>query len=135
VANYNHPQFPELEDLGELLIKSERGTGYIRVDWFTPAGLPVWGDGRLTILGTDGYIELRKYHDVGGRPGGDHLFLVDQKGEHYMDCSRVELPYGRQLIDDIRNRTETALPQAHTFLTMQLALTGQAQAARLGYLM
>lgn len=134
VANYNHPQHLELEDFGEMLLRSDQGTGYIRVDWYTPAGLSVWGDGRLTILGTDGYIELRKYIDVAGRTGGNHLFLVDQKGEHYIDCSQVELPYGRQLIADIENRTEKAMSQAHTFLASQLALEAEANATRLGYL-
>jgi predicted dehydrogenase len=134
VANYKHPQHPGLEDFGEILLQSDQGTGYIRVDWYTPAGLPVWGDGRLTILGTDGYIELRKYCDVAGRAGGNHLFLVDQKGEQYMDCSNVALPYGRQLIQDIHNRTDTAVPQAHVFLASQLALEAESGATRLGYL-
>ena len=72
------------------------GTGYIRVDWYTPKGLGVWGDGRLTILGTEGYIEIRKYVDIGGRIGGDHLFLVDQKGTHYVDCKAEPLPTARR---------------------------------------
>lgn len=134
VANFNHPQFPEFEDFGDLILRSNRGVGYIRVDWFTPQGLGMWGDGRLTIIGTDGYIELRKYIDLAGRPGGDHLFLVDQKGIRYFDCSQHDLPYGRQLIADILNRTETAMPQAHVFLASQLTLEAQAQAQRLGYL-
>lgn len=134
VANYKHPQYPELEDFGEMLLKSDNATGYIRVDWYTPAGLPVWGDGRLTILGTDGYIELRKYVDIAGRAGGDHLFLVNQNGMKYMDCSQVELPYGKQLIQDILNRTDIAVPQAHVFLASQLALEAEARATRLGYL-
>lgn len=134
IANFNHPQFPEFEDFGDLILRSDQGTGYIRVDWFTPQGLGQWGDGRMTILGTEGYIELRKYIDIAGRPGGDHLFLVDQKGIHYFDCSQHDLPYGRQLIADVLNRTETAMPQAHVFLTSQLALEAQARAQRLGYL-
>jgi predicted dehydrogenase len=134
VANYTYPQYPELEDFGELLLKSENATGYIRVDWYTPAGLPTWGDGRLTLLGTDGYIELRKYVDIEGRTGGNHLFLVDSTGTHYMNCDAVELPYGRQLIEDIENRTETAMPQAHVFLASQLALEAEARATRLGHL-
>lgn len=134
VANYKHPQYPELEDFGEMLLRSDQGTGYIRVDWYTPAGLPVWGDGRLTLLGTDGYMEIRKYHDLAGRPGGNHVFWVDQEGEHYMDGSGGELPYGRQLIADVLNRTETAMSQAHVFLASRLALEAEARAARLGYL-
>ena len=134
VANYKHPQHPELEDFGDMVLQSDRGTGYIRVDWYTPDGLPTWGDGRLFILGTEGYIELRKYCDVAGRPGGDHLFLVDRKGMHYIDCGDVELPYGRQLIDDVLHRTETAVPQDHCFLASELALKAEAQAQRLGNL-
>jgi predicted dehydrogenase len=129
VGNLAHPDTPELEDFGDMVLRSPEATGYIRVDWFTPDGLGVWGDGRLTILGTDGYIELRKYIDIAGRPGGDHLFLVDRKGIRHVDCSRTELPYGPQLRDDVLNRTETAMPQAHCFLATELALKAQAGAA------
>jgi predicted dehydrogenase len=130
VANRANPQTPELQDFGEMLVHTKDVTGYIRVDWFTPDGLPVWGDGRLVILGDTGYIELRKYVDIGGAPGGDHLFLVDAKGIQRIDCSAVELPYARQLIADIRDRTETAMPQARCFGAMELALTAQAMAER-----
>ena len=94
----------------------------------------MWGDGRLTILGTEGYIELRKYIDVAGRTGTNHLFLIDQNGIQYLDCSQQELPYGRQLIADILNRTETSMPQAHCFLASQLVLEAEANAQRLGHL-
>ena len=76
------------------MLRGDGGTGYIRVDWFTPDGLATWGDGRLTILGTDGFIEIRKNVDIAGRPGGSHLFLVDQKETRYIDCKDVALPYG-----------------------------------------
>jgi predicted dehydrogenase len=128
VANRANPQTPELQDFGEMLLRAGDVTGYIRVDWFTPDGLPTWGDGRLMILGTEGYLELRKYIDIAGQPGGDHLFLVDRKGMARIDCSNVELPYGRQLIADIRDRTETAMPQERCFKAMALALTAQAMA-------
>ena len=117
-----------------MMLRGDGGTGYIRVDWYTPQGLGVWGDGRMTVLGTEGYIELRKYIDIAGRPGRDHLFLIDQKGIQYMDCNKVELPYGKQLISDILNRTETAMPQEHCYLASQLALEAEAKAARLGNL-
>jgi len=104
--------------------------GYIRVDWFTPDGLKSWGDGRLTILGTDGYIEIRKNIDIAGREGGNHLFLTDQKETKYIDCSEVVLPYGEQLVNDIVNRTETAMTQEHCFLATELALKAQHQAQK-----
>jgi predicted dehydrogenase len=134
VGNFKHPQYSELEDFGEMMLRGNGGVGYVRVDWYTPQGLGVWGDGRLTILGTEGYIELRKYIDIAGRAGDNHLFLVDQKDIHYMDCAGGDLPYGRQLVYDVLNRTETAMPQAHCFLASELALKAEAQAQRLGHL-
>ncbi len=130
VANFYYPQYPGLEDFGDAVVRGDQGTGYIRIDWFTPDGLPTWGDGRLTILGTDGYIEIRKNVDIAGRAGGNHLFLVDKKGVQYIDCSNVELPYGEQLMNDIVNRTETAMSQAHCFLATELALKAQKQAQK-----
>lgn len=132
VGNFGNPDTPELEDFGEVLLRGNGGTGFIRVDWFTPKGLGTWGDGRLTILGTEGYIELRKYIDIGGRPGGDHLFLVDGKNLQHIDCQSEELPYGSRLIQDILNRTETAMSQQHCFLATELALKAEAMAVRLG---
>ena len=130
VGNVNHPQHPGLEDFGDMMVRGDRGTGYIRVDWFTPGGLSTWGDGRLTILGTDGFIEIRKNVDIGGRPGGSHLFLVDQKDTRYIDCAQVPLPYGELLVNDVVNRTESAMTQAHCFLATELVLKAQKQAQR-----
>jgi predicted dehydrogenase len=132
VGNLNHPQYPGLEDFGDMMVRGEGGMGYIRVDWFTPDGLSTWGDGRLTILGTKGFIEIRKNVDIAGRPGGSHLFLVDQKETRYIDCSKVALPYGEQLVADVLNRTETAMPQAHCFLATELVLQAQKQARNVG---
>jgi predicted dehydrogenase len=130
VANRAHPDTPGLQDVGDIHLRAPNATGYVRVDWFTPAGLPTWGDGRLVILGTEGYIELRKYVDIAGRPGADHLLMVDRQGMHVIDCSTQDLPYARQLIADIENRTETAMSQAHCFKAMELALTAQNLAER-----
>src|SRR5206468_9459411 len=113
VANRAHPDHPGLQDVGDLHLRAPNATGYVRVDWFTPAGLPTWGDGRLTILGTEGYIELRKYVDIAGRPGTDHLFLVDKSGMTHIDCSGEQLTYFRDFLADVAARTQTALPQAH----------------------
>jgi predicted dehydrogenase len=132
VGNFANPDDPGLQDFGDLLLRSDNAQGYIRVDWYTPAGLGTWGDGRLMILGTEGYIELRKYIDIAGRDGGDHLFLVNQEGTQYIDCSDVELTYFPDLIRDVQERTTTAAPQEHTFETMRLALTAQQQAVLRG---
>lgn len=132
VANFANPEDPGLQDWGEIVLRSDRGHGYIRVDWYTPDALPTWGDGRLTILGTEGYIELRKYVDIAGRDGTDHLFLVNGDRCERIDASGATLPYFANLVSDIRNRTETAMPQAHCFKVMELALRSQAMAIRLG---
>ncbi|WP_227269993.1 Gfo/Idh/MocA family protein [Roseobacter weihaiensis] len=130
VANHANPGNPGLQDFGELSLRSEKGTGTVRVDWYTPDALPTWGDGRLTLLGTEGYIELRKYVDVGGAPGTDHLILVTGKTCEKIDASGAGLPYFKRLAEDIRNRTETAMPQAHCFKVMELALKAQNIAER-----
>ena len=131
VGNLHNQQYATFEDFGDMTVRGNGGTGYIRVDWFTPDGLATWGDGRLTVLGTDGFIEVRKNIDIAGRPGGSHLFLVDQKETRYIDCRDVSLPYGEQLVSDVVNRTEVAMPQAHCFLATELVLKAQALARRL----
>lgn len=131
VGNVHHAQYPGLEDFGDATVRGDGGSGYFRIDWFTPQGLKTWGDGRLTILGTDGYMELRKNIDIVGREGGNHLFLVDQKDTRYIDCSEVELPYGPALVQDVLNRTETAMTQEHCFLATELALKAQKNAVKM----
>ncbi len=123
------------EDFGEIALRSRPGgrpgadpRGYIRVDWFTPDGLPTWGDGRLFILGTTGSIELRKYVDVEGRPGTNHLFLVDRHGTRHIDCSAEPLTFFRAFLADVRDRTETAMRQEHVFTVCRLALEADAMA-------
>ncbi len=132
VGNLANPQNPDFEDFGEVLLRADKATGYIRVDWYTPDGLPVWGDGRLTILGTRGYIELRKYIDIAGRPGGNHLFIADGKETRYIDASSEPLDYFEKFIADVRDRTETAMTQHHVFEATRLALEAQQRAVHLG---
>jgi len=130
VANVRHPEYPAFEDFGDVVWRGDAGTGYVRVDWFTPDGLPTWGDGRLTILGTDGFIEIRTNVDVAGRQGPEHLFLVDQKETRHVDCADQKVAYGQRLVSDVLDRTETALPQARCFLAMELVLRAQAAAQK-----
>ena len=130
-ANVNHPEHPGLEDFGDMLLRGDGGKGYARVDWFTPGGLRTWGDGRFTILGSDGFIEVRQNVDLAGRPGGNHLFLVDQRETRHVDCRDQPLPAGAQLVADVLDRTETAMSQAHCFLATELALRAQAAAERI----
>ena len=133
VANYHHKDHPEFEDWGEVNLLGNNGaTNYVRIDWLNPQGLRSWGDGRTFILGTKGYIEVRKYLNVGADAEGDHLFLVDDSGEHHMRCAgKVGFPFFGQLILDCLNRTENAMTQEHAFLAAELALQAQAAAKRI----
>lgn len=132
VANYNNPEYPELEDFGDASLTADNGaTNYFRVDWFTPDGLGAWGDGRCFILGTDGYIELRKYLDVGRDPESDQLYLVNSKEEKRIPThGTVGFPYFGQLILDCLNRTENAMTQEHTFKAAELCLIAQEKAVK-----
>lgn len=130
IANYNHPDYPELDDFGDATLVGDNGaTQYYRVDWFTPDGLSTWGDGRTFILGTDGYIELRKYVNVGTDKTSDHLFLVNKDGENHMELSgKVGFPFFGELILDCINRTEKAMTQEHAFKAVELCIKCQMQA-------
>jgi predicted dehydrogenase len=128
VSNRQQPEHPAFRDVGDLSLRSDRAAGFIRVDWLTPAGLGTWGDGRLFLTGTEGYIEIRKVIDITGRAGGDHLFLIDSKGIRYLDCQGEGLPFAAELLGDLRSRTEVAVTQEHVFVTSELALHAQALA-------
>ncbi len=133
VANFNNPDTPELEDFGMATFVGNNGaSNQIRVDWFTPDGLSTWGDGRTFILGTKGYIELRKYVNVGAAKGGDHVYLVDGKSEHYIPVAgKVGYRFFGELILDCLNRTERAMTQAHAFKAAELCVKAQNAAVRL----
>jgi len=133
VANFNHKEYPEFEDFGDASLIGDNGAAhYFRVDWFTPDGLSVWGDGRTFILGTEGYIELRKYLDVARDPEGDNVYLVDQHGEQHIKVhGRVGFPYFGELILDCLNRTDRAMTQAHTFKAAELCILAQLHAERI----
>jgi predicted dehydrogenase len=130
--NVAHPEHPGLEDFGEVSLIADNGaSGYHRVDWFTPDGLGSWGDGRTIIMGTDGYIELRKYLNVGHERNGDHVFLVDKKGEQHLQVAgQVGFPFFGRLIRDCLDRTETAMTQEHGFLAAELCMKAQNLADR-----
>jgi len=130
IGNFNNPQYPELDDFGDAVLVTDSGaTGYFRVDWFTPDGLQTWGDGRTFILGTDGFIELRKYMNIGANDGPNHLFLANGKGERHIDAEgKVGYPFFGQLILDCLNRTENAMTQEHAFKAAELCVKAQLQA-------
>ncbi len=128
VANLRHHEHPKFQDFGDMMLRGDAGFGYVRLDWFTPDGLGTWGDGRLFILGTDGYIEVRKYTNVAVSKQGNNLFVVDGKSARYIDCSNGPLPFGPQFIADIVNRTHTAQDQTQALLAAELAIKAQMNA-------
>jgi predicted dehydrogenase len=128
VENTTMPDRPGFQDFGEMVLKSDRGHAYVRVDWFTPDGLPTWGDGRLFIQGTEGYIELRKYTEVGRPHVTDTLYLVNATENARINAGSAGLPYFPRLVADVQDRTETAVGQRHTFAVMDLAIRAQMKA-------
>jgi predicted dehydrogenase len=128
VANVRHPDRPRFQDFGDMVLRGDRGLGYVRLDWFTPDGLGTWGDGRLFILGTDGYIEIRKYTDVAVKPQGNNLFIVDAKQARYIDCNNMPLPFGPEFVADIVNRTHVAQDQVQCLLAAELVIKAQMNA-------
>lgn len=134
IGNFAHASTPLFQDFGEINLATDQCQGYARLDWYTPDALPTWGDGRLTILGTEGYIELRKYVDISRSTSTDHVYLVNRDENLYFDASDVGTPYFNQLAKDVFHRTETACAQAHTLKVMELAIKAQAQAEKRGFL-
>ena len=130
IGNFNNPEYPELDDFGDATLLTDTGaTGYFRVDWFTPDGLQTWGDGRSFILGTEGFIEQRKYMNIGTSDGPGHLFLANGKEEkHYNVEGKVGYPFFGELILDCLNRTENAMTQAHAFKAAELCVKAQIAA-------
>ena len=128
IANVRHPNRPRFQDFGDMVLRGDRGLGYVRLDWFTPDGLGTWGDGRLFILGTDGYIEVRKYVDVSVKKQGNNLFLVDNKEARYIDCNQMPLPFGAEFVADIVNRTHVAQDQEECLLAAELVIKAQRNA-------
>jgi len=128
IANVRHPNRPRFQDFGDMVLRGDRGLGYVRLDWFTPDGLGTWGDGRLFILGTDGYIEIRKYTNVAVTHQGNNLFIVDAKQARYIDCNNMPLPFGPDFVADIVNRTHTAQDQDQCLLAAELVIKAQMNA-------
>lgn len=121
-SNLAHPDLADFDDFGEIALMSARARGTIRVDWFTPDGLPTWGDGRLFLTGTKGTIELRKYLDIAGRENASHVFVCDAEGVEHIDAHAEPLTYFARFLADVRDRTETAMAQSHVFAVCRLSL-------------
>ena len=115
-----------------MLVADNGASGYFRVDWFTPDGLCNWGDGRTFILGTEGYIELRKYLNLATEPRGGRVFMANKQAETAFDISgKVGFPFFGELILDCMHRTENAMTQEHAFKAAELCVKAQMLAEKL----
>jgi len=127
VDNLHNADKPELEDIGEAVLKLDNGVScFSRVNWFSPPGARGWGDGRTFITGTKGTIEIRKYFDYGVSDTGNIIILADQETEQRLEVSgQIGFPFFGQVILDSLNRTETAMGQEHAFMAAELSLRAQ----------
>lgn len=131
VDNIMNPDTPGLEDFGEASLTTDNGVScYCRLDWFNPRGHRSWGDGRTFVLGTDGYIEVRKYNDITREPQeAQVVYLVDHEAEKRIPCDgKVGFPFYGRLILDVLHRTEKAMTQKHCFKAAELSMKAQAAA-------
>lgn len=119
------------EDYAEVTLHSEAMTGTLRLDWFTPDGLPDWGDGRLFLVGTDGTLELRKNLDIEGRPGSGHMFAANRERTWHRHCEGLPVTYYSDFLQDIRDGTMTVMENGRVFDACRLALRCQAEASRM----
>jgi predicted dehydrogenase len=128
VKNFGNPDTPELEDFGEAVLTTDTGaTCYCRLDWFNPGGLRTWGDGRTFVLGTDGYLEIRKYVNVAQDTPGNRIFLVDHEREQEIECEgNVGFPFFGAFLLDLLNGTDHAMSQEHVFAAAELSMQAQA---------
>ncbi len=127
VENFNNSDKPDLDDFGETSLTLSNGVScYCRIDWFTPNAARAWGDGRLFALGTEGYLEVRKYLDVGRPDNSPSVFLVNNHEEREIKFDGEQhFPFFGELILDCLNRTENAMTQEHAFMSAELSLKAQ----------
>ncbi len=130
VANFTAPDKPGLEDFGEASLTMNTGAScYCRIDWLTPDGLRVWGDGRVFVVGTKGTMEIRKYIALARQEPGNKLFLVNGEEELEIDCDgSTGFPFFGQMILDLLDGSENAMTQDHIFKAAELSMIAQKMA-------
>jgi predicted dehydrogenase len=81
-SNATCPEFPEFEDNGQILFRSESGqTGFVKVEWLAPEAHPTHGDCRYFVTGTLGSVEVYTGGDLSDRQGKIILCTHRQKPE------------------------------------------------------
>ena len=124
MANRGTPNHPGFYDYGDCYLEGDSGaTCFFKVDWFTPAGMGAWGDGRTFVTGTEGCIEVRKYIDVARSTDSDHVYFTDAEGEHLIEArGKYGFEYFGNIILDCLNGTDTAIEPEKTLEAMRLAI-------------
>ena len=128
VANYFSPEYEGFDDFGDATLTADNGiTGYVRIDWMSPKGINTWGDGRVIILGSKGYIELRKNCNIGTEAViTNSVYVCTEDGVFTESVSgKVGYPFFTNLMKDVRNRTYTAMNEEQVYNAIELAITAQ----------
>lgn len=120
-GNFDNPDHPEFEDHGTVTFRSNAGTGEAMVSFHTGKS----GGFVLEITGTEGHMLVRKH--------AGQIIVTAKNGtkKEYNVNPKTPCAFGLRLVDDILNRTETAMTQKHTFLASELAVRAQLAAVKL----
>ena len=98
------------------------------------ATLPLCGSRKCAHrIGTKGYIELRKYVDMGqqlDQPARENnVYIATQDGEEqHQVTGKIGFPFFGALILDCIERTELAMSQKHCFTAAAICLQAQQMA-------
>lgn len=133
VGNVANPDEPEFEDFGDFTFQGVAGAaGYARVDWLTPETLPSFGDLRCMVVGTEGFIEIRKKIDLAvdnNRYTGDQLLMCSKNREpERVDCRHIPITFHEQLVRDVAQGLNRCIPHAHVFRLMRQVLNLASEA-------
>ena len=102
-----------------MLLAADGATGYARVDYFTPKGLaPAWGDVRFTVVGTEGYLEVRHVDQT--------VLVVDGETRETIDCTGEPAGWGDRYL------AGTLFDQEHVFAVPEICLRRRSAHARRG---
>ena len=133
IANFDHPDRPEFEDFGDMLLRS-RARHRLHPRRLVHAGRPA-DMGRRPADHPRHAKARSSSGSISTLPAGRAAIICSSSTARVSgtcDCSQTKITYGEQLRDDVLDRTETAMPQAHCFLATELALKAEAQAMRIG---
>jgi len=133
VGNVANPDEYDFQDFGDITFQGTSGTtGYARVDWLTPETLPSFGDLRCMVVGTEGYLEVRKKIDLAvdnNRYTGDQLLICSKnRAPERVDCRHIPITFHEQLVQDVIQGANRCIPHHYFFRLMRKLLELSASA-------